>query len=170
MHKSYLNSEEIKLIKGADKIIDKIGGFPSMENGYLESFSIKNNGDFSKWNGERSIDVELVFNINGWLETLDFYKGHGEYYDHKDFDERHIKMCFHNCREANINYSSIFHNGEIKFGGYKEVEVDNRKQDAHPCIERIIERPYCCFYIVSGRELYIEFEEDKCEISAEINE
>lgn len=160
MHKTYLNSEEIKIIKGADKIIDKIGGFPSMENGYLKSYSVKQSDKFN-------IDVELVFNLNGWLDTLDFWKGRSSEYDHKVFNERNIRINFHNCHHIDIKYP-MFHCGEIKFGGSDEKDERNRKQDVLPGMSVILDRPYCCFYICSGNELILFFDEKECEISAEL--
>lgn len=100
MHKTYLNEKELELIKGADRIVEKIGGFSSMENERFESFSVKRSED----NRFRN-DVELVYDITGWLETLDFYLTHAkdvndphwDPYRHKAFEERHIRIFFHNC-------------------------------------------------------------------------
>ena len=100
MYKTYLNEKELELIKGADRIVEKIGGFSSMENERFESFSVKRSED----NRFRN-DVELVYDITGWLETLDFYLTHAkdvndphwDPYRHKAFEERHIRIFFHNC-------------------------------------------------------------------------
>ena len=165
MHKTYLNKIELQLIKGADIIVDKIGGFPSMENGRLSSFSVTNL--------EKSdTDVELVFDLRGWVNVLDFhytydYKDDKNYF-HKDFSERHIRMLFQKCRSFETERLD-FYGGEIKFGGKEQLKEENRRQDLLPGIDRIIERPYCCFY-TGHREFLICFDESKCEISAELFE
>lgn len=35
MHKIFLTKNECSIIRGADEIVNTIGGFPSMENGEL---------------------------------------------------------------------------------------------------------------------------------------
>ncbi len=172
MHKTYLNEEEVQLIKGADKIVKKIGGFPSMENGRLCSFLVKESEK------EFCNDIELIFDIAGWLHTLDFYLTGckdindkiWDPYRHKDFRERHVKMLFHNCKRFNLQGLPLLHNGEIKFGGVKQNEEKNRYQDRLPGHDIIIDRPYTCFYICVGDELIIYFDESECEISAELIE
>ena len=97
MHKTYLNEIELQLIKGADKIVEKIGMFPAMESGHLVGFSVKRNDDLS--NRFSLFDVELVFDITQWVRSLDramkttmSHREPDPVYDapyiHKDFEER----------------------------------------------------------------------------------
>ena len=163
MHKTFLNEKEIQIIKGADKVVKKIGGFPSMENGTLESIFIARTGN------DNLLDVELVFDISGWLNTLDFYSKNGvsrPYYQHNRFDERKIKILFHNCYD--FEYAGTGRViGEIKFGGKDQLDPRNRHQDVLPGMDIIIDRPYVCFYIRSGAPI-VYFNENECEISAEL--
>ncbi|MBR2533687.1 MAG: hypothetical protein IKE50_02760 [Erysipelotrichaceae bacterium] len=167
MHKTYLNEIELQLIKGADKIIEKIGGFPSMENGRLTDISIHRGKEFGH-------DIELVFDLTGWIHVLDFhysydYEGDMNYY-HREFDERHIKMIFHSFRRIEMKGfpSFDFDGGEIKFGGIAQEDSKCRYQDRLPGHNIVIERPYTCFYIRSGCDFVIYFDENECEISAEL--
>ena len=102
MHKTNLNSEEIKLIKGSNKIIDKIGLFPDMEDARLESFNYRQSNEL-----ENYIDVEFVYDISNWINSLDIAKrtilksnnndidsNYLHPYLHKDFDERKIRILF----------------------------------------------------------------------------
>ncbi len=169
MHKTYLNEVELQIIKGADKIVEKIGGFPSMENCCFESLSVNR----SKDNHYRN-DIELVYDITGWLETLDFYNPDGNKekvnYYHKYFDERRIKITFHNCFGLKLTGFPPVNDegGEIKFGGKKQEDQKNRYQDRLPGLDIIIARPYTCFYMRSGHGMVIYFDEKECEISAEL--
>lgn len=66
MHKVYLNKSELSLIEGSDAIVNKIGCFPSMENCAMDEIRIYHDMD-----GNPILD--MVFNIEGWLETVRFY-------------------------------------------------------------------------------------------------
>ena len=164
MHKTYLNEVELEVIEGADKIVEKIGGFPSMENGRLTSYSVKNLETVL-------IDVELIFDLKGWIHTLDFhytydYKGDKNYY-HKEFNERHIKMTFRKCHRIETEGYGL--GGDIYFGGPEQCDLRRRHRDKLPGHAIIIERPFCCFY-TAHNEIAIFFDENECEISAELFE
>ncbi len=165
MHKTYLNEVEVQLIKGADEIVKKIGGFPSIENGCLSSVSIRNAD-------RKPYDVEMVFDLQGWINTLDFHYSHGykgdKNYYHNDFDERHIRITFHNCYGFETESGFVtFRGGDLYFGGVEEHDPKNRKRDRLPGHGTVIERPYCCFY-TGHDEFSIYFNEEECEISAEL--
>ena len=41
MHKFFMTEPEVSIIRGAEAIVEELGGFPSMENGRLVSISIE---------------------------------------------------------------------------------------------------------------------------------
>ncbi len=176
MHKSYLNETELQLIKGADIIVEKIGGFPSMESAQLIGFSAKQTRKTK--NVYDLFDVELEFDISIWLKAMKrYYSAFISNPDRepeleklvftKDFEERKIRMLFHNCQRFRIDYPNSFR-GEIKFGGEAQEKHVNRHQDPLPGKGEIYKRPYTCFYTGSGSDLIIFFDESECEISAEL--
>ena len=140
-----------------------------MENGSLESVLVKKTAE-DQFNN----DVELVYDITGWLKTLDDYLTNSkdpaaswlDPYRHKSFEERHIRILFQNCKTLEL--TGICGGGEIKFGGRKQEDPKYRYQDRNPGQDIIIDRPYTCFYMNTLDSIVVYFNEDECRISAEL--
>lgn len=158
MHKIFMTEPEASIIKGADAIIEELGGFPSMENGRLVSISIKDCG-LEGWRCAR--DITLVFDIYNWARDS------SRYVNISKPKHRFIKMRFSPLRDFYINTPSMDYCGEFKFGN--TADRDKMRQDMGTGLNPpIVERPFCCFYMRSAYDgLILEFDEDTCEISAE---
>lgn len=154
MHKLFLTKNECEIIHGASKIVETVGGFPSMENGELITVSLQ------KGAKQYHFDVVLIFDITGWKHTA-FDNG----YEINDFAENRIRMSFKNMRSVDM-HDPFSERGEIKF--YNSCNRDEFVQDSLPCFTPTIERPFCCFCICSGLHVVLEFEEEECDISADI--
>jgi len=157
MHKLYLTPPECEIIHGASEIVDIIGGFPSMEDGELIDITLQRHNK-TGYRGE----VILTFDISGWKQVASFYTAYGPL---NKFVEDRIRLTFKNMRDIKI-VDPFSESGEIKFSN----TCDSREmhQDDHPCNTPIIERPFCRFYIRSGHNIVFDFEEEECEISAEL--
>ena len=151
MHKFYLNNTECSIIQGAQEIVSRFGGFPSMENGTLISVTVERSSERSRY------DVKLVFDITGWAKMVLSDKDSGT--------DVKICMSFEGCRSI-VTRIEPWSNpcGEIKFGdGMEEM-----RQDGHPSHIIEIPRPYGAFCIRSSHEFLIEFDESECWISAAV--
>lgn len=157
MHKYFLTRSECAVIQGADAIIERFGGFPSMEDGCLRSIVIQAK------NGKRRYRVELTFDISGWKRATK------QYIALKDTDENLITMCFDGAIDLEISSPSDYWDcGEMKFDNFHGTEKLN--QDESPCTVLDYPRPYTRFYSAGHPgKLVIEFEESECCISAWIN-
>lgn len=158
MHKIYLTEPEVSIIKGADVIVKECGGFPSMENGHLCSIKIQKTKDTLA-----RYDVVLLFDIEKWASDSAFYM-HVPKIFHK-----YIEMTFRCVENVYVNNPCMSSTcGEIKFGNLSDR--NKMHQDILPGRATIINRPFCVFYIRSGNELVIDFDEEECTISAVFND
>ena len=152
MHKFYLNNTEGDIIQGAQEIVSRFGGFPSMENGTLISVTVERSSERFRY------DVKLVFDITSWAEMV---------LSDKDIGSTGAKICmsFEGCRSIAARTDAMHGPcGEIKFGdGMEEM-----RQDGHPSHIIEIPRPYRVFCIRSSHAFQIEFEEEECRISAAV--
>lgn len=153
MHKIFLTAPEVSFIVGADEIVEDLGGFPSMENSNLLSISVQNSGsDNQRYN------VSLVFDIEKWaIES-------SRYVDIPTLKHKYILLCFFNVRQVDIHSPSMNVCGEFKFGN----TTDRKKmyQDVLPSEPIVVNRPFCSFYMQSGQDFVLEFEDDTCTVFA----
>lgn len=158
MHKFFMTEPEVSIIRGADAIIEELGGCPSMENGRLVSISIED-CELAGWRCARSIT--LLFDIYNWARDT------SRYVDIPKPKHHYIRMRFSSLRDFYINTPIMDHCGEFKFGN--TTNRDKMRQDMGTGPNPpIVERPFCCFYMRSAYEGFIlEFDENTCEISAE---
>lgn len=153
MHKIFLTEPEVAFINGADAIVEELGGFPSMENGKLLGVSIQDSGSCY-----RRYNVSLVFDIEKWAVDSSHYMNIPKP------KHRYIQIRFFNVRQVFIDSPSLSECGEFKFGN----TTDRKKtyQDDMPSHPIIIERPFYSFYMRSGHEIVLEFEDDQCKVIA----
>lgn len=152
MHKIFLTKPECEIIQGSEKIIETIGGFPSMEDGELIDVHLQKCGEYRS-------TVTLLFDVTGWKRNA---KHSAKL---KEFSESLIRLIFQNCRDVYMQ-SPLGISGEIKFSN--SADRSRMCQDDTPDTVLVIERPYCVFYIRDASGLIIEFFENECTISAEI--
>ncbi len=149
MHKFYLNKSELSLIEGSDAIVNKIGCFPSMENCAMDEIRIYHDMD-----GNPILD--MVFNIEGWLETVRFYSFMK---DVPAFPERKIKLSFKNFLDTKnlvLGASWVwFDNDDPDDRAYFLGETNGE-----------LKRPYTTFKNNTGCRIAIS--EEYTEISAEL--
>ena len=149
MHKIYMTSPELSFFQGAEPIVEELGGFPSMENGKLLSISIQDSGmSYKRYN------VSLVFNIEKW--AIDSSR----YMDIPKPTHKYIQIHFLNIRDVYVSSPTLNDCGEFKFGN----TTDRKKmyQDDLPSNTIVIQRPFYSFYMRSGHEFVLEFEDDEC--------
>ena len=153
MHKIFLTEPEVSFIKGADAIVDALGGFPSMENGKLVEISVRDAGlSYTRYN------VTLVFDIEGWGRTSSLRM------DIPRPESTLIQMEFLNVRDVFISSPYIDCCGEFKFGNtYDRKEMYRDFLPSHPIV---VERPYFTFYMNSGHEFVLEFDDSDCLVFA----
>lgn len=156
MHKICLTATECGIIRGADKIIDTIGMFPSMEDGELIDVHLAKNSSSSRG------FVSLTFDITGWRETVKQYLNQRKM---KDFSQSKIRIVFSNALDVSLN-DPLCAQGEIKFGNSHNKAL--LRQDEDPYNTPVIGRPFCIFCVRDSRNVVIEFEEEECEIRAEL--
>ena len=156
MHKFFMTAQEVSIIRGADAIVEELGGFPSMENGRLVSISVESVDERSSL-----CNITLVFDIWKWAVDT------SRYIEIPKPKHRYIRMRFSSLRDYEIRQPSMRNCGEFKFGN----TVDRKKMLQDPGTglnPPIVERPFCSFYMRSGHEgLVLEFDEVRCKISAE---
>ncbi len=161
MHKWYLTKTECEIINGADRIIDEIGCFPSMENGRLTDIHVVPSQIL-----DCGFDISLVFDITGWKEFASL----PGWQRIPETNVTTIRLCFVVAKEIRLNsYRSDMDEGcceEIKFSNTTDTSLWH--QDGTPWNIQEIPRPFCAFMICYGRSLAIEFDEQDCKISAEI--
>ncbi len=76
-------------------------------------------------------------------------------------------VFFHKCHRIETEGYGL--GGDIYFGGPEQCDLRRRHRDKLPGHAIIIERPFCCFY-TAHNEIAIFFDENECEISAELFE
>lgn len=156
MHKIFLTEQEASVISGSEEIIKELGGFPSMENGNLCSICVKRSDPDFKY------DISMIFDIEKWKNDSSAYK------EFSSSAIRFIDLKFKGARSIQLNNPIMTYCNEIKFSN--TLDKDNWNRDNSPFHTKIIKRPFCVFYIGTGRELAIEFDESECLISASARE
>ena len=150
MHKLFLTAPECEVIKNSEEIISDLGGFPSMEDGALESVEIS--GVYPK------LKAVLIFDISHWFDVGINYGAS------KKPKHSKIKLEFVGLRDIMVNEEIFMCCGEIKFGNTHDKK--KMVQDIEPDMTPVIPRPFCSFYARNGSGLLIEFDERECEITA----
>ena len=151
MHKLYLTNFEASIIGGAEAIITKYGGFPSMENGSLCALEVE------RIEAEQSfVNVKLVFDIRHWHEVCSLY------HDLPALSHRYIEISFHKAKAISFDHAPIGNIGEIQFEN--TANQSHWRANSLPFQPIMVERPYCVFHI--RRDLRIDFHEKECQITA----
>lgn len=159
MHKYYLTKTECGFIKGADRIINEFGCFPSMENGQIRNIRIMPSQRL-----EHRYDISIEFDITDWKKYSQLPNG-----DHiPETDSSTILLRFDGAHEFSITprcIDMIDSCGGIKFTN--DWNQKNWSQDGWPNSIPEIPRPFRAFYIRRGDEFSIRFWDDECIASAE---
>ena len=149
MHKFCLTEPECERIQGAQKIIETLGYFPSMENTILEEVNIKNTHRLAE-----RYEVCLVFFF--------FFCGKHTVPGGKP----KLQLTFYGVREVYMNTDGLDwrFSPEIKFTN----SIDRTKvyRDDLPSTTPIIPRPFTGFAIGRGQDFFLEFFDEEITVDA----
>ena len=150
MHKYSLTEPECDRIQGSQQIIETLGHFPSMENTILEEIKIK-----STHHPGIRYEVSLVFDLScGGKHRIPGGKPR-------------IQMTFYGVRDVYLNTYPCFwweSCPEIKFTNIQDrTQV---QQDDLPSTTPIIPRPFRGFAIGTGRDFFLEFNDEEITVDA----
>lgn len=149
MHKFCLTEPECDRIQGAQKIIETLVFFPSMENTIIEEIYIKNTYRL----GLR-YEVSLLFDLScgGKREV----KG----------GKSKIRMTFYGIRDVHIDTDAFIwpYCSGIKFSN--RFDLENVQQDNVPSTTPIIPPPFTGFIIGRGKDFYLEFYDEEYTVDA----
>lgn len=149
MHKFCLTEPECERIQGAQKIIETLGYFPSMENTILEEINIRNTH-----HPGTSYEVSLLFDLScGGVKTVPGGKPK-------------IRITFYGVRDVFMNADSLHWENcpEIKF--VNTFDRFSVSQDDCPSTTPIISRPFRGFAIGCGRIFFLEFFDEEITVDA----